>query len=67
MNIARLESAFQTLYANKAFEVFVIAIIVFSALVIGAKTYPLPYTKVFLKLIYACTWTILAHGFTVCT
>ncbi|MGH1372913.1 MAG: ion transporter [Cellvibrionaceae bacterium] len=37
-----LQDAFYRLRSNKAFELFVVGIIVFSALVIGVKTYPLP-------------------------
>lgn len=36
------QARFERLRNNKAFELLVIAIIVFSALVIGVKTYPLP-------------------------
>ncbi len=41
-NLAHLEEKFDRLKSNKIFESFVIFIIVFSALVIGAKTYNLP-------------------------
>ena len=47
---------FERLRSNKLFELVVIAIIVFSALVIGAKTYPLPPTA--LKLIVVLDWAI---------
>mgnify|MGYP001817436771 FL=1 len=39
---AQLHDRFDRLRSNKVFELLVISIIVFSALVIGAKTYPLP-------------------------
>jgi voltage-gated sodium channel len=39
---AQLHDRFDRLRSNKIFELLVISIIVFSALVIGAKTYPLP-------------------------
>lgn len=39
---ARLQARFHQLRSNKAFELFVVAIILFSALVIGAKTYDIP-------------------------
>jgi voltage-gated sodium channel len=42
VNSQSLQDAFYRLRSNKAFELFVIGIIVFSALVIGVKTYPLP-------------------------
>ncbi len=42
MNVNTLQSYSQQLKANKAFELFVIAIIILSALLIGAKTYHLP-------------------------
>ncbi|MBU2887114.1 ion transporter [Gilvimarinus agarilyticus] len=37
-----LQNKFNRLRSNKAFELFVVGIIVFSALVIGAKTYDIP-------------------------
>lgn len=42
MSFKLLESRFEKLRANKIFESFVIFVIVFSALVIGAKTYNIP-------------------------
>ena len=42
MNTDRLQKSFLKIRSNKAFELFVISIIVFSALVIGAKTYDIP-------------------------
>lgn len=42
MNFSALEQRFNNLRQNKAFEIFVITIILLSALVIGAKTYDLP-------------------------
>jgi len=42
MNTDKLQQSFLTIRSNKAFELFVISIIVFSALVIGAKTYDIP-------------------------
>lgn len=39
---AGLQARFHQLRSNKAFELFVIGIIIFSALVIGAKTYDIP-------------------------
>ena len=42
MNTDNLQSRFYALRHNRFFEIFVIAVIVFSALVIGAKTYAIP-------------------------
>ena len=42
MSIASLETAFFKLRSNRLFELFVVSIILVSALVIGAKTYALP-------------------------
>ncbi|MRI35419.1 ion transporter [Endozoicomonas sp. OPT23] len=42
MSSRDLQSRFDRLRSNKVFELFVVGIIIFSALVIGAKTYPLP-------------------------
>lgn len=39
---------FQAIRDNKAFELFVISIIILSSLMIGAKTYPLPETFTFM-------------------
>ena len=44
-NMSRFEiiqDRFEQIKSNKAFEIFVISVIVISALLIGAKTYPLP-------------------------
>lgn len=38
----KIESQFSQLKSNKAFEIFVVSIIIFSALVIGVKTYEIP-------------------------
>ncbi|MFW1677731.1 ion transporter [Pontibacter sp. JAM-7] len=42
MNTSALQARFYELRSNKIFETFVIAVIIFSALVIGAKTYDIP-------------------------
>jgi voltage-gated sodium channel len=45
MNTDKLQRNFYRLRSNKAFELFVVGIIIFSALVIGAKTYDIsPFT-----------------------
>ena len=41
-NSQTLQHHFERLKANKLFELFVISVILVSALLIGAKTYPLP-------------------------
>lgn len=52
----RVQNRFYQLRSNKAFELFVIAIIILSALVIGVKTYPLPMPVV--KAITFLDWSI---------
>ncbi len=52
----RWQEAFFRLRSNKVFELFVIGIIVFSALVIGVKTYPLPDSL--LKSVAVLDWAI---------
>ena len=42
MNYEKLQSSFYLLRNNRLFELFVVSIILFSALVIGAKTYDIP-------------------------
>ncbi|WP_027856466.1 ion transporter [Marinobacterium jannaschii] len=42
MDLNTLQSRFYTLRSNKMFELFVVMVILFSALVIGAKTYNIP-------------------------
>jgi voltage-gated sodium channel len=45
MNTNNLQQRFYRLRSNKAFELFVVGIIIFSALVVGAKTYDIsPFT-----------------------
>lgn len=51
MNLELLEARFEKLRANKVFESFVIFVIIFSALVIGAKTYSIP--PLMTKIIHA--------------
>jgi voltage-gated sodium channel len=43
-NLHALQERFEKLRSNKLFETFVIHVIVISALMIGAKTYPLSST-----------------------
>ena len=42
MGFKKLEDRFEKIRSNKAFELFVVGVIIFSALVIGVKTYPIP-------------------------
>lgn len=42
MRAVDLQQRFEEIRSNKAFELFIIAIIVISALVVGVKTYDLP-------------------------
>lgn len=52
----RLQNSFYRLRSNKAFELFVIVIIVFSALVVGVKTYELPVLV--LQIVVVLDWAI---------
>ncbi|MDX1692122.1 MAG: ion transporter [Ketobacteraceae bacterium] len=51
MNTDSLQQRFLKIRSNKAFELFVVFIIIFSALVIGAKTYDIPS-----RLLTLMTW-----------
>lgn len=42
MNVSKLQARFEKIRTNKVFELFVVGVIIFSALVIGVKTYPIP-------------------------
>jgi voltage-gated sodium channel len=42
MNTMNLQQKFMAIRSNKAFELFVVAVILFSAIVVGVKTYDLP-------------------------
>ena len=42
MNFEKLEDKFETIRSNKSFELFVVSVIILSALVVGVKTYALP-------------------------
>ena len=55
-NAAELQQRFITLRENKLFETFVIAVIVFSALLIGAKTYAIPSGT--LAFLHALDWAV---------
>ncbi len=56
MKTHNLQQRFNQLRNNKAFELFVIFIIIFSALVIGAKTYDIPENA--LRVIHLLDWLI---------
>lgn len=56
MQTITLQEKLNTLRSNKMFEFFVISIIIFSALVIGAKTYNIPDTT--LWLVHLLDWFI---------
>jgi len=42
MNFQQLERRFEKVRSTKIFETFVVTIIIFSALVVGVKTYDIP-------------------------
>lgn len=44
MQASQLQNRFEHIRSNKAFELFVIGVILFSALLVGAKTYDMPAT-----------------------
>jgi len=56
MNNQQLQARFFQLRSNKAFELFVVGVIIFSALVIGVKTYELP--PLLLKSVTFLDWFI---------
>ncbi len=56
MTTHNLQQYFNQVRNNKAFELFVIFIIIFSALVIGAKTYDIPENA--LRVIHLLDWLI---------
>ncbi|MBL4901046.1 MAG: ion transporter [Desulfocapsa sp.] len=56
MQTARIQQKFNKLRSNKMFEFFVIGIIIFSALIIGAKTYNIP--PALLQVVYLLDWFV---------
>lgn len=58
MSYRELEARFYALRSNKLFETFVISVIIFSALVIGVKTYDIPPTLT--KVVNVLDWLITA-------
>lgn len=55
-NIDSLQHKFESIRSNKTFELFVVAIIIFSAVMIGAKTYDVPPTVT--KIVVWLDWFI---------
>ncbi len=51
-----LQRTFYRIRSNKVFEIFVVGVIIFSALMIGAKTYDIPPEV--MKLVYVLDWSI---------
>ena len=58
MNYQKLQDTFSKLRANKLFETFVIGVIIFSALVIGVKTYDV--SPLVSKIVTLLDWLITA-------
>lgn len=56
MNTNKLQKKFLAIRSHKGFELFVVSVIVFSALIIGAKTYQIPENL--LSLIVWLDWAI---------
>lgn len=56
MSLQSIQDSCIHLRSNKAFELFVVAVIVFSALIIGVKTYPIP--DVVLQAVVYLDWMI---------
>jgi voltage-gated sodium channel len=56
MKLDNLQIKLENIRSNKVFEIFVVSVIIFSALVIGVKTYPIPESV--LKLIVVLDWLI---------
>ncbi len=56
MQTAKVQQKFNTLRCNKVFEFLVIGIIIFSALIIGAKTYNIP--PAILQVVHLLDWFI---------
>ncbi|MBX2807339.1 MAG: ion transporter [Cellvibrionaceae bacterium] len=56
MNARDLQHRFEKIRTNKSFELFVVGVIIFSALVVGIKTYPVPESV--LRLMQVLDWTI---------
>ena len=58
MSFKSIEENFSRLRANKIFETFIVAIIIFSALVVGVKTYDIPPSVT--QLVFVLDWLITA-------
>lgn len=62
MNFSALQDTFLRIRSNKVFELFVISVIVFSALLVGAKTYQIP--EPFNRITIFLDWFITAFFLT---
>jgi len=58
MNYEKIEHKFESIRSNKIFETFVVGIIIFSALVVGVKTYDIPQPLT--KVVVVFDWLITA-------
>lgn len=56
MSFTKIEERFESIRSNKLFELFVVFIIIFSAIVIGVKTYDIP--PVMTQVIFVLDWAI---------
>lgn len=56
MSLASIQDSCIRLRSNKVFELFVVGVIIFSALIIGVKTYPIP--EAVLTIVYYLDWFI---------
>jgi voltage-gated sodium channel len=62
MNLANLQQTFIAIRSNKLFEIFVVTVIVFSALLVGAKTYEMSDTMMLISKLF--DWFISAFFLT---
>ena len=60
MNASSLQMSFIRIRSNKLFEIFVVSVIVFSALLVGAKTYEM--TGVMYNMTVFLDWFISAFS-----
>jgi voltage-gated sodium channel len=56
IHFATIQEKFEAIRSNKFFEIFVVSVIIFSALVVGVKTYPIPESVS--KLVIVLDWVI---------
>ena len=62
MKASELQNRFERIRSNKTFEIFVISVIVVSALLVGAKTYDMP--RGFASVTLILDWFISAFFLT---